>query len=409
MNIFESMRMAISSIFTHKLRSFLTLLSVAIGVFAIMGSGSLVSSFDETVQTEMANLGENSFKITRVPSVQTGRDSWRKYRMRERIDFKQYSKLKEKIGDMAFVSVESSQSEMTIKYSEFQTDPNVTLQGTNEVYFNINDRDVPVGRPITEADVEYDRSVAVIGNDVKNKIFRGIDPIGKRIKIGNQKFEVIGVLDQKGAILGKSQDNQVIIPITRFNKYFSNWWESLDISIKAFNKESFPYVLDETIGAMRTLRSDQPGADNSFEIETNESITQQFAGLTGYLTYFGLLAGFFALAAAGVGITNIMLVAIKERTREIGLRKALGARRFWITMQFLVETMTITLIGGLIGITLGFIMASVVSFFLGLTITIPIDWIVISITITTLLGLISGLYPAFRAASLDPIDALRYE
>jgi len=279
----------------------------------------------------------------------------------------------------------------------------------SKVYFNINDRDVPLGRPISEADVEFDRNVAVIGNDVYNKIFKGINPIGKNIKIGNQKFEVIGLLDEKGAILGKSQDNQVIIPITRFNKYYSNWWESLDISIKSYDKESFPYILDETIGTLRTLRSDQPGADNSFEIETNESITQQFSGLTGYITYFGLLAGFFALAAAGVGITNIMLVAIKERTREIGLRKALGAKRFWITMQFLVETMTITLIGGLIGILLGFFMSALASTILGLKVIIPMDWIVISITITTLLGLISGLYPAFRAASLDPIDALRYE
>lgn len=409
MNLFESIRMAINSIFIHKLRSFLTLLSVAIGVFAIMGSGSLVSSFDQTVETEMANLGENSFKITRTPSVQTGRDSWRRYRKRERIDFKQFSKLKDKIGGLAFVSVESNKGNVTIKYSEFETDPDVTLQGTNEVYFNVNDRDVPIGRPITEADVEFDRNVAVIGNDVFNKIFKGINPVGKKIKIGTQKFEVIGVLDEKGAILGKSQDNQVIIPITRFNKYYSNWWESLDISIKAFNKESFPYALDETIGALRTLRGDQPGAENSFEIETNESITQQFSGLTGYLTYFGLLAGFFALAAAGVGITNIMLVAIKERTKEIGLRKALGARRFWITMQFLVETMTITLIGGLIGISLGFIMSAVISYVLGLKVAIAIDWIIISITITTLLGLISGLYPAFRAASLDPIDALHYE
>lgn len=409
MNIFESIRMAISSIFTHKLRSFLTLLSVAIGVFAIMGSGSLVSSFDETIETEMANLGENSFKISRGPAVQASRDSRRKYRKREPIDFKQYTFLKEKIRDLAFISVESSKSEMTIKYSEFETDPDVTLQGTNEVYFNINDRDVPIGRPITEADVNFDRNVAVIGNDVYKKIFKGIDPLGKKISIGNQKFEVVGVLDEKGAILGNSQDNQVIIPITRFNKFYGNWWESLDISIKAFNKESFPYVLDETIGALRTLRNDQPGAENSFEIITNESISDQFAGLTGYLTYFGLLSGFFALAAAGVGITNIMLVAIKERTKEIGLRKALGARRFWITIQFLVETMTITLIGGLIGISLGFIMSAVISYLLGLKVAIAIDWLIISITVTTLLGLISGLYPAFRAASLDPIEALHYE
>lgn len=409
MNVFESIRMAIDSIFTHKLRSFLTLLSVAIGVFAIMGSGSLVSSVDNTVETEMANLGENSFKITRMPQVQTGHVSWRKYMKRPKIDIKQYYKLKEKIGDMAFVSIESSDGNMVIKYLDNQTDPNVTLQGTNEIYFNINDRDVPLGRAISEEDIKFDRSVAVIGNDVRKKIFKSIDPIGKQIKIGNQKFEVIGVLDEKGAILAQSQDNQVIIPITRFNKYFGNWWESLDVKVKAFNKESFPYVLDETIGNLRVIRGDKPWEENSFEVETNESLTQQFSGLTSYLSYFGMLAGFFALAAAGVGITNIMLVVIKERTREIGLRKALGARRYWITIQFLVETMTITLIGGLIGIILGYGMSLIVSLLFNLKIIIPIDWIIISVAITTFLGLISGLYPAFRAASLNPIDALHYE
>ena len=160
---------------------------------------------------------------------------------------------------------------------------------------------------------------------------------------------------------------------------------------------------------MQKNPANKPWEESSFEVETNESLTQQFSGLTGYLSYFGLLAGFFALAAAGVGITNIMLVAIKERTKEIGLRKALGARRFWITMQFLVETMTITLIGGLIGMFFGYTMSAIIGYFFGLKIIIPIDWIIISITITTLLGLISGLYPAFRAASLDPIEALRYE
>jgi len=409
MNIVESIKMAIDSIFSHKLRTFLTLLSVAIGVFAIMGSGSLVSSVDETVETEMANLGENSFRITRMPSVQTSRNSWRKYRRRERINYKQYSELREKIGDMAFVSVESANDGMIIKYNDFNTDPDVQLIGANDVYFNINDRDVPLGRALTEADIKFDRKVAVVGNDVKNKIFKQVSPLNKTIKIGNQSYEVVGVLDEKGAILGQSQDNQVIIPITIFNKYYSSWWESLDIKIKAYNREAFDYVLDESIGALRVIRGDKPWDDSSFQIETNESLTQQFSGLTGYLSYFGLLAGFFALAAAGVGITNIMLVAIKERTREIGLRKALGAKRIWITLQFLVESMTITSIGGIIGMLLGYLMSALVSVIFGLKITIPLDWIIISFAITTVLGLISGLYPAFRAASLDPIESLRYD
>lgn len=410
MNPLESIKMAFISVKANKLRSFLTILSVVIGVFAIMGAGSAVNSIDDTVTNELNDLGESTVKITRMPSVQTSRSVWRKYRRRERIYYDQYEKLRDKISDLAYVSVESQDNNMIIKYDKEETDPDVSLIGANDVYFNLNNREIIQGRAITEVDVRFKKNVAVIGNDVKNKLFKyGENPIGKEIVINNQSFEIIGLLDIKGAILNESQDNQVLIPITVFNRYYASWWDSMDLKIKAYSKDLLPYVIDESIGAMRSIRGDKPWEENSFEVETNEVISQQFSSLTGYLGYFGLISGIFALAAAGVGITNIMLISIKERTMEIGLRKAVGAKRKWIVIQFLIETLTITMIGGIIGILMGFFAGFIISSIFNLTFPIAIDWLLFSVGVTTFLGVASGLYPAIKAASLDPIEALRYE
>ena len=270
MNVSESIKIAFISIWANKLRSFLTIISVTIGVFAIMGSGSLVDSIDDTITNELANLGENAFQISKLPPIQTGPRNWRKYSSRKNIDYSQYQNLKKKLNNRAIVSSESSRDNLTIKWEDNSTDPNVTLLGTDEVYFNINDRNVFEGRAVTELDVSFDRKVAVIGNDVKNKLFKNENPINKYITINNQKFLVVGLLDIKGAILGQSQDNQVIIPLTVFLKYYSSRRETLTLKVKAYSKDALPFIIDESIGIMRSYRGDEPGEDNSFEIETNE-------------------------------------------------------------------------------------------------------------------------------------------
>lgn len=408
MNITESIILAFDSIRANKLRASLTLLGIAIGVFALVGSSTLVKSLNQTVANTTANLGENTFAITRFPDIMMGGHS--KYRKRKPITYSQYKEFRKKFTESDFISCESRSNLHTIKSGNLSTDPDVMLIGCDENYFFNNNILVDDGRVFTAQDLLLNRNLAIIGNDIVTKIFPEGNPLGKTIRIKNQNFEVIGVLKVKGSILNTSLDNQVIIPINIFLKYFaSEFEESLTIHIKAFNSQVLQKTIDQAIGTMRAVRNLKPWEENSFEVKTNESISSQFSNFTQYLTYFGFFSAIIALIAAGIGITNIMLVSIKERTREIGVRKAVGAKNSWIVLQFLIETITLCQIGGIIGILIGFTGAWLMSSAIGIKIYFSIEQIITGIIVCTILGIISGIYPAWKAANLNPIDALRYE
>jgi len=409
MNLSESIYQAIDSIRTNKLRTFLTLLSIAIGVFALIVAGTLINSFEKAVLTQLEEIGETTFWIQRLPSIRTGH-TWYKYRQRKPITFRQYKELVRMTTSTPWISAHSYTFGMTINAGNLSTDPDVYLAGADPNFFITNSMDVEFGRTFTEEDIDYNRNVAIIGNDVVVKIFPDVNPLGKEISIKNQKYTVIGVLKTRGAILGQSKDNMVIIPITSFLKYFASpWEESLQITVKALNKEMLEATMDEVIGNLRVIRNVQPWEANTFEIETNETITQQFGSFVNFLSIFGFISGGFALVAAGVGIMNIMLVAVKERTREIGIRKAVGARRRWILWQFILEAITLCQIGGLFGIIFGVFGGYLLGNAIKLPLFFPVPWVILSIIVCTILGIAFGTYPAYRAANLDPIEALRYE
>jgi putative ABC transport system permease protein len=258
--------------------------------------------------------------------------------------------------------------------------------------------------------------VAIIGVDIVTALFPRIDPVGQRITIKNQTFSVIGVLTKKGGVMGQSQDNRVLIPISVFNKYYTWEWDaSVDISVKAASKDMLPVTMDEATGIMRALRKVKPWEENSFEIDANDALTGQFAGFTTALLVVAWISGLGALIAAGIGIMNMMLVSVKERTREIGVRKALGARKRWIVRQFLIESITLCQLGGMTGMIGGVLTSWGVTEILRnsnmpmLTYIFPTSTVIFSVVICTIIGLGFGIYPAWRAANLDPIEALRYE
>jgi putative ABC transport system permease protein len=292
----------------------------------------------------------------------------------------------------------------------------VELIGIDDLYFAVNAVSVSAGRPITESEVNMSRPVAIIGQDIVATLFPATDPLGQLITIKSQKFTVVGVLEPKGGVMGQSQDNRVLIPITVFNKYYTWEWDaSVDVAVKAANSMMIPITVDEATGIMRSLRNVKPWEENNFELDTNDALTGQFSGFTTALLVVAWISGLGALVAAGIGIMNMMLVSVKERTREIGVRKALGARKRWIVQQFLIESITLCQLGGLTGM-LGGIAASwgvtelLRSFNMPtIAFVFPTGTVVFSVVICTVIGIGFGLYPAWRAANLDPIEALRYE
>lgn len=414
MNAFESISIAIDAVRAQKLRSSLTLLSIGIGVFAIIASTSIMSTLQQAVNGQLADLGENSILIQRTPSINFG-TNWAKMRKRKNITYAQAQQFRDRMTSTQLIAISNESPAYTIKAGLTSTNPDVTLIGIDDMYFAVNAVAIADGRSFTESEVTLSRRAAIIGADVVTSLFGSGSAVGKTITIKNQEFDVIGILESRGGVLGQSQDNRVLIPITVFNRYYTSEWDaSVDISVKAESKFTLESTFDEAVGIMRALRAVKPWDENNFEIDTNDALTGQFSGFSSALLIVAWISGLGALVAAGIGIMNMMLVSVRERTREIGVRKALGARKRWIIRQFLIESITLCQLGGVTGMVGGLASSWAVTEVLrgtmpSLSYVMPWGTVVFSIVICTVIGLGFGLYPAWRAATLDPIEALRYE
>lgn len=408
MQLKESILMAFNSLTNNKLRSSLTLVGIGIGLFSIIIVMTAIGAVQTTVEDAFNSFGTNNFFVQKFPAVRMGHAEWRKYRNREDLTADQGERLQELTILPKAIGIELDRGGRVIKYRNESTNPDVRVVGTNLDNVIVSDWTVESGRGFTKQDIEYIKHNVILGSDVAKKLFENIDPIGNEVKVDNHNFNVIGVFEEKGSVLGSGQDNFVAIPITAFQRMYGKD-DDASFGIMAASPELMQRTMDEVIGALRVIRKVPIGEDNDFEVITNDQLIEQFNDLTKYFKMGAGVVAFIALLAAGVGIMNIMLVSVTERTREIGIRKAIGAKKAIIRSQFVAEAVVLSQIGGIGGILLGVIGGNLVALALGVSVVIPIEWIIIGLVVTTLVGVVFGVYPAVKASNLDPIEALRYE
>ena len=400
--------MAIDAIRQNKLRSILTLLGISIGVFSVIGVMTAIRTLESSVESGLNVFAANTFVIQKYPSIQIGRRD-KKIRNRKNIDYDQYKKLKERAKLPVLVSVSEGSSIRNVKYKDISVKNYVSLLGGDEGSIRMYKTFISDGRNIAPDDVRYARNVCVLGMDVVDRLFPFEDPISKKIQIEGLNYYVVGVTERQGEAFGQSQDNYIAIPITNYLQKFSNKWTTLSINVEAASEKDYDKTREEVIGIMRTIRKVKAGEDNDFELETNDEMIETFSGFTGGIKLFALSVSIIALVVAGIGIMNIMLVSVTERIKEIGIRKAIGATKRDILTQFLMEAVFLSEFGGVVGIIMGIGTGNLVSFIFNIPAVIPFDWAIIGLLVCSVIGIGFGIYPAWKAAQLDPIESLRFE
>ena len=408
MHIVESIRIALQSLWANKLRSVLTLLGVVIGVAAVIAVVTFVSGINDYVAKKIFGLGADVFIASKMSQVETNVDHFLEAEKRKDLTLEDYEAVLEACHHCDYVGA-LAQTGGKVKRNE-QSISDTNIQGVTPSIATIVDTDLSYGRMINETDLSNHSQVAVVGADIVEHLLSGADPLGQEIRIDGWTYQVIGVGKKKGKTLGQSEDNYALIPITVYLKKYGSHNNSIEIWSKA-SATGVPLnqAIDEARAALRARRHDQPGKDDSFELETNESLLGIWAGLSN--TFFMATIGIAAvsLVVGGIVIMNIMLVAVTERTREIGIRKALGARREDVLLQFLIESVILALIGGLLGVLSGVGFAEVVTAIIGMPSSIKLWAVGAGLTVSATVGIFFGVYPARKAASLDPIVALRFE
>lgn len=406
MNLRENFFLALGALAANKTRAALTLLAIVVGVFAVISASTAVGVIDNYFRNTMQIMGSNVINVTTRPSVIVGDGSQLRGREPLRLDDFETLQRRARLGEAMSPDVVFRTTR--IQYSDRETNPNIPVRGGNEFWMSNNAYDIAEGRAINEADVTSARSIAIIGEDVRRRLFTGVDPIGKRILVDGQYYTVVGVFDARGAAFGQSLDNFVLIPYTRLAMVYGKN-RNIQIQVKAPSIMLVNETIDEITGLLRVMRNVAPNAPNDFEIETNESLHGLFSQFTNILYIFGFVVGGIALFGAGIGVMNIMLVSVTERTREIGIRKAIGANKRTIIHQFLMEAIIICQLGGIIGMIAGIAGGNALVFVMNADVVIPVGAIIAGIAGMLIIGVTFGVYPAWKAAQLDPIESLRYE
>ena len=405
----EGVRIALSSLRANKLRTFLTLLGNIVGVMSVIAVVSLLDGIDLYAREKVLEEGSGVFSIQRINPLQfvTDVDAFLKSFHNPRLTLDDVSWLRDHVPSAEAVGARLATS-AEVGYKDEKLD-GIEVMGRTWEYPVIEDLSLEGGRNLARLDVQRSRSSCILGHDVAHKLFgEDIDPLGKMIRLAGRRFRVIGVAAPRGAVLGNSRDRFVLIPITTYGKIFGAH-ESLEIRIKARDVNLVQRAIDEATMALRIRHRLRPSQDDDFAVITSEILLNLWKKIEGYIRYVLLAAVSISLLVGGIVLMNVMLVAVTDRTREIGVRKALGATRHAILWQFMVEAVTLSVIGGLLGTLIGFSIAMLVSVLTPIPSSIQIPAVILGLGVTFVLGVVFGTVPAYKAGSLDPVEALRHE
>ena len=403
----EALKISLQSLWANKLRSILTLLGVVIGVASVIAVVTLVNGANTYVSTKFSSYGADVFTVSKMPQIITSPEEYQRYQKRKNILFDDYKYVSDNCKHCLGIGAQQAVTGKIVRGTQSTTD--TSIRGYTWQMPALQNLNIMQGRGFTEADEEHASHVAIIGTDIQDHLFEGMDPLGQELRVDGMPYTIIGVSEKQGSTFGASQDNWVAVPLTAFQKSYGTS-KTLTVYVKA--GEAGPILetaADEVRVLVRSKRHDAPGMPDSFELDTNNTLVGFFSMVT---KSFGAVAGgvaLLALVVGGIVIMNIMLVSVTERTREIGIRKALGARPKDIMIQFLIESGTMALVGGVFGVVGGISVAEGITILAGFPSTVAVWSVLAGLFMATSTGIFFGVYPARKAAQLDPIVALRAE
>ncbi len=401
----EGLKLAMQSLLANKLRTVLTLLGVVIGVAAVIAVVTLVNGANAYVATKVNNYGADVMTVSKRPQFIADYNEYLRYQKRKNIDLDQYRYLQDNCHKCSGIGAQQATTGKIVFGKQSSTDTNI--RGNTWQMPQLQNQTIVEGRSFTPADDDHASHVAIIGADVQENVLNGEDPIGKEIRVDGVPYTVIGLGEKQGKTLGQSQDNFVILPLNAYQKTYGTA-KTVTIYAKAGpGATALEDLQDEIRVLMRAARHDRPGEEDTFTIETSDTFIGIWKSISGGFEAVAVAIAAISLVVGGIVIMNIMLVSVTERTREIGVRKALGARRRDILLQFLMESAAMALVGGLIGVAMGVLLAQIVTIFLGFPSSVALWSALAGMLVATSVGIFFGVYPARKAAMLDPIEALR--